>query len=121
MENGLVLVSYQDWEGGNDFFINLKDGGHYYLTHNYKVSPDLKHILSFVELNETAFIPSALMLTECDNRAISTKIYIEFERVIVTSLSWLNYDQCLITAGTLDREKFSVNDLRNFKLTLSYD
>lgn len=120
-ENGLVLVNYQDWEGGNDFFINLKDGGHYYLTHNYKISPDLKHILSFVDLNETAFIPSGLMLTDCDNRAISTKISIEFERVIITSLSWLTNNQCLISAGTWDKEKFSVNDLRNFRLTLSYD
>lgn len=46
-EIGLVLITYQDWEGGNDFFINLKDGGYYYLTHNYKLSPDFKHILSF--------------------------------------------------------------------------
>ncbi|MEQ1585984.1 MAG: hypothetical protein ABL895_08915 [Cyclobacteriaceae bacterium] len=120
-EKGLVLVSYQDWEGGSDFFINLKDGGYYYLTHNYKVSPDLKHIFSFVELNETAFIPSGLMLTECDNGAISTKLNIEFDRVIITSLSWLTNDQCLISAGSWDKEKFSVSDLRNFKLSLSYD
>jgi hypothetical protein len=120
-ENGLVLMSYQDWEGGSDFFINLKDGEHYYLTHNYKLSPDLKHILSFVELNETAFITSGLMLTECDNRTISTKFNIEFERVIITSLAWLTNEQCLISAGTWDREKFSVNDLRNFKLTMDYE
>jgi hypothetical protein len=120
-ENGLVLVSYQDWEGGNDFFINLKDGGYYNLTHNYKVSPDLKKILSFVDLNETAFIPSGLMLTECGNRTIDTKLYIEFETVIITSLSWLTNDQCLITAGKLDNENFSVSDVRNFKLTFSYD
>lgn len=120
-ENGLVLVSYSDWEGGNDFFVNLKDGKHYYLTHNYKASPDLKHILSFVDLNETTFIPSGLMLTECDGRTISTKIYIEFETVIITNLSWLTNDECLISAGTLDVEKFLVNDLRYFKLRLRYD
>jgi hypothetical protein len=120
-ENGLVLLSYQDWEGGNDFFINLKDGRYYNLTHNYKVSPDLKKIFSFVDLNETAFIPSGLMLTECGNRTITTKIYIEFETMIITSLSWLTNDQCLITVGKLDNEEFSVNELKNFKLTLSYD
>jgi len=119
-EKGLVLVSYQDWEGGSDFFINLKDGRHYYLTHNYKISPDLKHILSFVELNETAFIPSGMMLTECDNGAISTKLNIEFDQVIITSLYWLTNDQCLISAGSWDKEKFSISDLRNFKLILSY-
>lgn len=120
-ENGLVLVSYSDWEGGNDFFINLKDGGHYNLTHHYAVSPDLKHILSYVDLNETVFIPSALMLTECDNRTISTRLYIEFEGIIITNLSWLTHDQCLISVGTLDKDKFSVSDLRNLKLSLSYN
>lgn len=120
-ENGLVLISYQDWEGGNDFFVNLKDGGYYYLTHNYKTSPDLKHILSFVDLNETVFIPSGLMLTECGNKSISTRFLIEFEQVMITSLSWLTNDQCLVTAGTLNSEDFSVVNSKNYRLTLIYN
>jgi len=69
----------------------------------------------------TAFIPSGLMLTECDNGAILTRLNIEFDRVIITNLSWLANDQCLTTSGTLDQEKFLVSDLRNFKLILSYN
>jgi hypothetical protein len=120
-QNGLVLLNYADWEGGSDFFIKLDDGDQYYLTNNYKAAPDLKHILSFVDLNEAAFVPSGLMLTECDNRKISTKLNIEFKRVLITSLSWLTNDQCLISAGDWDAQNYSVNNLKNFKLTLRYN
>jgi hypothetical protein len=118
-EKGLVLVNYEDWEGGSDFFINLQDGKYYYLNSNYELSPDSKLILSFVDLNETAFIPAGLMLTTCENGSISTAFNIEFQKAVTNELLWVTSEQCVISTGTLGKN-FEVDDVKYYKLALKF-
>ncbi len=119
-EMSSVLSSYSDWEGGNDFFIDLKNGGHYYLSHNYKLSPDSRFIFSFVDLNELVFVPSELLLTECGGGTIKTKLKIDLGDLVITDLIWVTKDQCIISTGVFDIKKFSVNDEHTFMLSIKF-
>lgn len=99
-EKNSLVVNYNDWESYDDFLINLIDGSIYQLNSFYEISPDQNHILGYntaIALNGNDF-----MYSEISNKSVKTLFQIDFGKVAIKNLKWLNETECVLSGGVME-------------------
>lgn len=97
----LVLLTYSDWEGGNDFFLNLDDGSVFNLGCEYFASSDENFLLSYCDSNESPINTSHLLFAKVDPKSIRTILLLVFEEITVTNAGWIGDNKCVLATDAM--------------------
>lgn len=118
-EANQLLMNFENWEEQHDYLINLNDGSHYILGPEYRLSPNRKLMLSFIDMISYPIYPNEFILSEF-NRDGSTEYFnIDFGEHTITSANWLTNEQLLITAGQINYETFELANETTYLLKLN--
>jgi len=115
-EKNLLLASFQNWEEGYDFLINLGNGDYYNLSANYEVSPSFKMILSFNSADRNPIYRNELLLTRVDRGTPITLAH-TLDRLAIVEGFWVSDNDCVVTTEVIDEDTGDPKERKYYLLT----
>jgi hypothetical protein len=117
-----LLISYSDWEGGNDFLMDVNDGFKYHLNSSYELSPNEDYLLGYNEFSITPVTFNNFTLTRVVMDSIKTFFDFDLGFAGIKNLSWKSNKECLISSGTISYEKngLILKEVKYYLMTISF-
>ena len=112
-------MNFENWEEQHDYLINLNDGSHYILGPEYRLSPNNKLMLSFIDMISYPIYPNEFILSEFNQKGFNEYFNIDFGEQTITSANWLTNDQLLINAGQINYETLELANESRYLLKLN--
>ncbi len=106
----MLLVSYEDWEESDSFFVSFAEQEIFYLAPSFHLSPNNLRFVTFSNVLETPTYESGSLIGLFLSGKITTEISYKNKEWILTEASWLDDYHLILSFSQIDYDNFEAID-----------